>query len=308
MTEKIILDTDIGSDVDDALALLYCLNSKELDLKGITTVYGDVITRAKIAKKIVDNSLYEVPVYVGEGIPIRSGRDGVWHTGREGDGALSELEMSMPFESIGIQGNAVEYLIEEISSNKGEYNLVSIGALTNAARALEKNSDLEKYIKHHYIMGGGLSYPEPLDFDNFVQSKTSEHNFFCDIEAAKIVLNSNIPKTLIPLDITTKTGICRKEFNKLHKNGDVGKIVDRLVDEWFNYRDDVFGRKVSYTCMHDPLTLMAITHPDIISYRKLLISVDYSGVTLVGEGNDVNVGVSVDHNRFKKVFLDAIKC
>jgi len=88
---KALLDTDIGSDVDDALALLLLLRLNEPELVGLTTVYGDVRTRAKVARKILDAAEVDAPVHCGAGKPIRT-NEAIWHSGTEGSGVLSRLE------------------------------------------------------------------------------------------------------------------------------------------------------------------------------------------------------------------------
>ncbi len=136
--QRLLLDTDIGSDVDDALALLYAIKHPQISLEGVTTVYGKTDIRAKIAKKILNYAeMSEVPVIAGYQNPIRSGMP-IWHTEREGEGILNSKEYLASLESMNIGDNAADFLIDKIMSHPGEYNIVTIGALTNLAKAVEK--------------------------------------------------------------------------------------------------------------------------------------------------------------------------
>jgi len=309
--EKILLDTDIGSDVDDALALLFALKSPDISVEGVTTVYGKTNLRAKIAQKIIDYAGCSIPVYAGESTPIRTGYPIIWHTGREGEGILDDVEMYT--NKLDIKENAVDFLIEKIMNNPKEMNLVTIGALTNIAKVFTKEPKTQDYLKHIYIMGGSIAFPEEFQPNKFNYNTNPEHNINCDIDAAQIVFNSRTAKTILPIDVTAKTPILRDEFNYLKDIGELEKSVGSLVDVWFNYRDDVFEKHVEYTCMHDPLTVAAINHPYLLKSVKVPISVNNDGNTKIIQSNEeennynkVNLCYDVDQERFKKLFLDTI--
>jgi len=294
MVKKIILDTDIGSDVDDSYALLYAVKSDDLELKSVTTVYGKTGLRAKLARKLLDCVDCDVPIYAGESNPMSSNYDSVWHTGLEGVGVLDEQDFASSLEDMCIRDDAPQYLIDEIMKDEEGLEIVSIGALTNVARALQINPKIKSKIKHHYIMGGMFSRPN------------AEHNIACDVGAAQIVFSNDYPKTLIPLDITLETGIEREELYDL-KNGDsLQKSVAKLTDVWFDYRGEAFGKGVDSTCMHDPLTLAVINHPELIDVERLNLKVNDKGVITLGGDCTINIGARIDRIKFKKHFLETI--
>ena len=107
---KILFDTDIGSDVDDALALLLLLQMPSVELVGVTTVYGKVDIRAKVAKKILNAAQRDVPVVTGAAEPLHSNEQ-VWHTGTEGRGVLTAEEVAMPPERMGIVEGAADFIV-----------------------------------------------------------------------------------------------------------------------------------------------------------------------------------------------------
>ncbi|MBT4165449.1 nucleoside hydrolase [archaeon] len=294
MVKKIIFDSDIGSDVDDAYALLYAVKSDDLELQAVTTVYGKTDLRARLARKLLYYAgLEKIRVCVGESEPIRSVRE-VWHTGLEGKGVLEEEDFAYSLRERGIQENAPKFLVDEIMNECGKSTIVSIGALTNVARALRMKPEIKSKIEHHYIMGGcfGENYPE--------------HNIACDVRAAQIVFSNDYPKTLIPLDITSKTDIGREELYDLRKGDKLQRAVSKLSDVWFSYKNRYPGEEASSTCMHDPLTLAVINHPELVESKVESVKVDEEGVTYFGGNCPVNVGIGINEEKFKEHFLDVI--
>ncbi|MFH1682694.1 MAG: nucleoside hydrolase [Candidatus Woesearchaeota archaeon] len=306
MKEKILIDTDLGSDVDDALALLFALKSPRLSLEGITTVYGKTDLRAKIAKKMVDYADADIPVYAGAGNPLTPNTF-IWHTGREGEGILAPEEYLKPLAGMEIGADAADFLIKKVMSAPHQYNLVTIGGLTNIAQMLLKEPRTEGKIKHIYMMGGAISFPEELDLEKIIPASEPEHNIRCDIEAARIVFNSKTPKTLLPIDTTAKVPIDREDFEYLHGKGPCEDAVKKMVDVWFDYRDGHFGRRVGYTCMHDPLTVAAVVYPSLLKQKEMPLIVDSQGLTQISEqGKPVNLCYDVDRYKFRRIFLETI--
>lgn len=310
--EPILLDTDIGTDVDDALALLFALKCPRLSLEGVTTVYACADLRAKIARKLLAT--------IGRGnIPVHSGisqpstpHTPLLGTGREGEGILNEEEFTMPLERFGVGNCAVDFLVEKIMSRPGYYNVAAIGALSNLAAALHKEPTLEQNIKHLYIMGGALYFPEHLnqyilENRNIGFGTNPEYNIACDRNAARQVFASRISKTIFPLDVTASTPIRREEFNFLGKMGAAEQHVRAMVDVWFDYRDKQFGERVNFTCMHDPLTLAAVVFPEIVQYQELRLAVNELGLLYYDAKAPISkVACSIDYTMFKKIFLDAL--
>src|SRR5260370_33585306 len=142
----VILDTDVGSDVDDILALVMLAKAPELDLVGITTVYGDTILRAKIARPTCH--MLERPdldIIPGAPKPI-SGRQVYW-AGHEGEG-IPDLETI----SIDSAKQAEAYLVEKATALAGELEILGIGPLTNIAKASGLSADFAKQAKQRYTI------------------------------------------------------------------------------------------------------------------------------------------------------------
>jgi purine nucleosidase len=182
---KLVIDTDIGTDIDDALALLMLLKFPEEDfeLLGLTTVYGYSHLRAAVAERIVrafegDRGVkISLPILAGESTPLGTHRE-VWHTGTEGLGVLSEREISelkgradfdvsnglspSPITRGSSRGHeAASWIAEQMMSNPGEVTLVGLGSLTNIAVALELEPAMASRVGRLVYMGMGNRFWKP---------------------------------------------------------------------------------------------------------------------------------------------------
>ena len=185
MPTRIILDTDIGTDVDDCLALAVILGSPEVQLAGVTCVYGDVGLRARMVKKLLGlYGLRGIPILRGESEPLLGLRPVYWE-GHEGQG-LVEPEDETQDES----EDAVGFIIRTVLENPGKIQLLAIGPLTNVALAIKREPRVVHDLGGLMIMGGVMRGPTSLDLPYV------EHNIRCDPEAAHIVLASGAPITL----------------------------------------------------------------------------------------------------------------
>lgn len=261
---KVILDTDIGTDVDDALALAVLLGSKEVDLVGITTVYGDTQLRAKIAMRICELVNRSIKTFVGESLPI-SGRE-VWISGQEGKN-YKDLER-FNAESQG----AVEYLIETFTSNPNSINLIAIGPLTNIARAIQSSQNFENTVKHLWVMGG-----------DFSQSRV-EHNFKCDLDAARIVFESKIPISILDLPSSQKTIIRSDEIEQIGKSPNLGSLLHSEIISWIKPRNQ------DWTIPHDPIAALALLTPELFETSSVgHVTIDADGLSFWNESESGNV-------------------
>ena len=233
---KVILDTDIGTDVDDELALAILLGSKDVDFIGITTVYGDVCLRSQIAMSLCSMVNREIPTYMGEDKTI-SGRE-VWMSGSEGKN-FKDLDSFTPQPT-----SAVDFLVNAVITQPDSIDVIAIGPLTNIAQAIESNQDFEKKVKRVWIMGG-----------DFTQSSV-EHNFKCDIDAARIVLESDIPISILDLPSSQKTIIRMNEIEQIRSALVFGTILYSEIMSWIEPRNQ------DWTIPHDPIATLAMLTPE----------------------------------------------
>jgi len=261
---KIILDTDIGTDVDDALALAVLLGSKDVDLIGITTVYGNTRLRSQIAMSLCSMAIRDIPTFMGNDKTI-SGRE-VWMSGLEGKN-FKDLHSFTPQSKA-----AADYLVEEVTAQPGSINLIAIGPLTNVAQAIQSSKDFEKCVKRVWIMGG-----------DFTQSRV-EHNIKCDVDAAKVVLESKLPISILDLPHSQKTIINMEEIEEISKAPVFGTLLHAEIISWIE------PRKQDWTIPHDPIAILSLLNPEFFETSAAgQVRIDPDGFSFWNESPNGNV-------------------
>jgi purine nucleosidase len=310
---KFILDTDIGSDIDDAMALLLCLKLPDLELAAVTTVYNCPEIRAKIVKKMVDLAEADIPVGCGIGRPMDD-IPFIWQTGLEGQGFLEETEFLSTLDADGIHEDGLELLVEAAKENPG-IEVVSIGPLTNIAKAIQDDPGFKDCVSRIWTMIGGATYPNPipeggLRSGEWYHAKRS-HNVHCDIEAAGIVLDSGIPVTMVGNDVTTKVKIDLEGIERIEKEGSLlNKGVVSMMRVWLDYRSRIFKRPVTWTCLHDALVVaeamgLKFTEKEPVDVRLLD---DGSTVVKLNPESKHRVCTEVRTVDFRTWYLDRAAC
>lgn len=261
MSTRVILDTDIGTDVDDCLALAFMLGSGAFEFEGITTVYGDVELRARMIRQLLKlRGGAPVDIRLGVSKPLLGLRDIYWE-GHEGQG-LIEHDSGEPFPA----EHAADFIIRTVMENPGQIHLLAIGPLTNVALAMIKEPKLAENLQHLTIMGGVMRGPESLDY------WVVEHNIRCDPEAAHVVFSSGAPMTLVPLDVTLKTKVKTTDLSGFDR---VGTPFHSAIGDQLR-RYPRFASAGS-TFLHDPLAAAVIADPSLVQLTPAHVAVELSG-------------------------------
>lgn len=196
----IILDLDTG--IDDALALAYALGSPEVELLGVTTVYGNVKVEQSVRNTLAILDLLghpEVPVFIGESHSSTTDSYDVPEISAfiHGKNGIGEAEIFDSERTASEQG-AVDFIIEAIHTYGKDLCYIPTGPLTNLAAAINKDASIVSEVGHVVMMGGALTV-------NGNVSSAAEANVWKDPEAADLVFKSGIPLTMVGLDVTLKT-------------------------------------------------------------------------------------------------------
>jgi purine nucleosidase len=261
---KVILDTDIGTDVDDALALAVLLGSKEVDLIGITTVYGDAQLRSTIAMHLCSLKNRSIPTFIGESKPI-SGRE-IWMSGSEGKN-FKDLDSFTPQTT-----SAVDFLVGTVVAQPKSVDVIAIGPLTNIAQAIQVERDFVEKVKRVWIMGG-----------DFTQSRV-EHNFKCDIDAARIVMESNVPISILDLPSSQKTIIRMEEIEQIRNAPVFGTLLYSEIMSWIQPRNQ------DWTIPHDPIAALSLLAPEFFESSPTgKAKIDSEGMSFWNESPGGNV-------------------
>lgn len=262
MPTRVVFDTDLGTDVDDCLALALILGSPELALEGITCVHGAVGLRARMARKLLGlRGRADVPVMVGVEQPIL-GRRPIYWPGHEGTGLLGPEDEALEPDP----EPAVDYLVRVVMANPGQIHLLAVGPLTNVALAFLAEPRLGANLAHLTIMGGALRGPDRLELPY------GEHNIVLDPEAAEIVLAAGAPTTLVPLDVTTRVAIRPEGAARIRAGGTpFHEAVAGQVEVY-----PPFAAR-GWTNLHDPLAAAVVVRPDLVAFRDLHVDVETEG-------------------------------
>lgn len=262
MATRLILDTDIGTDVDDCLALAVILGSPELQLEGVTCVYGDVALRARMVLKLLHLAgRKDIPVMTGAAETLLGLREIFW-PGHEGQGLLDPNDHA--FEPS--REHAVEYLVRSVMEAPGEIHLLAVGPLTNIALAFRREPLMASNLAHLTIMGGAIRGPESLHL------KVAEHNFLCDPEAAHVVMSAGAPTTLVPLDVTTRVEIRRDDIARIQAGGSA--FHDAVADQVARYPRFA---ETGATYLHDPLAAAILIEPDLVTLTNAHVAIETHG-------------------------------
>ncbi len=235
----IILDTDIGTDVDDAFALAMAVREPEIELLGVTTVYGDVSLRARMARKLLNLlGRPDIPVAAGLGQPLHDGKNLYWG-GWEGKGFLTPADTDLPYDP----RPGVDLMRDLILQSSEKVTLVGIGPLTNLGVLIRDYPDCHPKIKEIILMAGSLA------------EKDEEWNVQCDPEAARILLTSDLPIKLGTRHFVNQPWLTQDDRAKLAAEGDdVVQVLVRLFDTFLSHKTR------THSPMYDPVTLsMAFT-------------------------------------------------
>lgn len=282
--QKIIIDTDIGDDVDDAFALALAVKSPELEILGVTTTFGDTEARAKIVDRFLGEVGHpEIPVLAGQPTATKNPMSQKpYGTGRF-------IEAS--------HADAVNFLLDQIHQHPGEITLIAIGPLMNVGAAIDKDAATFRKLKRIVLMGGSvrrgygdLGYTPPV-------SPMPEWNILNDIPSAQKLFTSGVPLYVMPLDSTQlKMDEVKRAF--LFTQGT--PVTDQLTVLYH-----LWGQQTP--TLFDPMTIAFALKPDLCPIQPLHIRVDEKGFTREEPGAP-NAQVCLDSNSedFFKFYLKRV--
>lgn len=234
----IILDTDIGSDIDDSFVLAYLLNKADVELELISTVSGQSSLRAELVEKLTALKGKKIRIIAGSEKDLCGS-------------AMPQDCCQMQDLAVGLKsynGDYIEEIYELLKKKPGQIDLLAIGPLTNIAKLLMVHPDALLLAKALTIMGTGAS-------DHL------EWNIFNDPRAAEIVFRAKHRKLVIfPSDMTMKT-YSHKSYLKDHLRGEYSFLLNAMADNWFK-------RDHEYFHYHDPLAAVSILHPQMFDLQK----------------------------------------
>jgi inosine-uridine nucleoside N-ribohydrolase len=255
--EKVIIDTDIGDDVDDAFALALAVKSPELEILGVTTTFGETDVRAQI----VDRFFGEIG---RAGIPVMAGKA---TTTKNPMSQRRYAEQGRITKSS--HGDAVEFILDQIRKHPGEITLIGIGPLMNVGAAIDRDAATFKKQKRVVIMGGSIrrGYGD-LGYNEHVPPMP-EWNILNDVPSAQKLFSSGVPLYVMPLDSTQlKLDEVKRAF--LFTRGTA--VTDQLAILYHLWAQET-------PTLFDPMAVAFVLKPELCPVTPLHIRVDEKGYT-----------------------------
>ncbi|MFN8379148.1 MAG: nucleoside hydrolase [Anaerolineae bacterium] len=270
MPRKIVIDTDPG--VDDAMAIFYALKSPELEVLGLTTIFGNAHTdqcTMNALRLLEIAGRPDIPVAGGAPRPLVApfGGPADFVHGRDGQG---NTFLPPPSTSpVGV--HAAQFLIDTVMSDPGNVTIVALGPLTNVAMALLLKPDLASHIREIVLMGGSAFVPGNV-------SPAAEANIHNDPEAADIVFGAGCPVTMVGLDVTMRIQMSAADLDLFGTFSDApSQHVARIMPFYLDFYRQISGR--NEIVVHDSTTITWLLHPELFTVRTLPVRVETEGMS-----------------------------
>lgn len=258
----VIIDTDPGH--DDSLAIMLAVKSNMFNIHAITTVAGNstienTTRNARFILKLLGRE--DIPIYSGSEKPLK--RDlvkAVVH----GESGLEGLD---PKNEPNLTGDAVERILSIVERCPNKIILITLGPLTNVAKAIQKDPTIMSKLKEIVIMGGAIRVSGN-------KNRVAEFNIFVDSEAADIVFRFPVKKTLIPLDACNHVKLSLADFGQIN-NESLKEPILSMVKPYIENISVDEGVKAALMC--DPLTVYSVMNPDVCIKNDYNILIETKG-------------------------------
>lgn len=298
---KLVIDTDPG--IDDAMAILYAARTPELDLLGLTTIFGNVTVdiATRNALRLVEMAGLDIPVARGAAGPLVRPQDPpTAHVhGAEGFGSVPPTE---PAGKV-VAEDAADFLCRMAREHKGELVVCAVGPITNLAEAARRDPQFAGNLAGIVVMGGAVYAPGNI-------TPFAEANTFKDPHALSEVIGSGARVTLVGLDVTLKVLCTEPDFAAL-RDSDT-EFGPFLYDAAAFYLDFYSSIGLSGCGLHDPAAIIACHRPDLFEIRPVPLKVTEDGEQIgrtapaaSGDAPVVDVCVDADMDAVKARFMAA---
>ncbi|MCG7518457.1 nucleoside hydrolase [Ruegeria sp. Ofav3-42] len=298
---KLIIDTDPG--IDDAMAIAYAAAAPEIELIGLTTVFGNthVDQSSRNARFLLHKLGLDAPV--AEGAPYPRGADAHAPSkhvhGPEGFGDITEI----PQVGSNHTRTAAEFLVDQARAHKGELVVCAVGPLTNIADAMKLDPEFARNIKRLVIMGGAVYCPGNI-------TEHAEANIYHDVQAADAVFASPADTVLVGLDVTLKTLYETADFEALAKrSAGMGAFLRDISKFYLKFYKDIGG--LEGCGLHDSTAVIACTHAPMFDMVETGLRVAVDGPEIGATRPDparpkVRVCRDVDGEGVVSLFTDRV--
>lgn len=285
--QKVIIDTDIGDDVDDAFAVALALQSPEIKIVGITSAWGDTKLRARLLDRFLHETGHnDIPVAIGI------------EKHHPPEAAFSQARWAEAGPPAKAHPAAVDFLLEQVRRQPGEITLVAIAPLTNIGAAIDRDTATFRRLKRVVMMGGSVyrGYDDPGGTAKNTPDR--EYNIAMDVQAAQKLFQSGVPLYVMPLDSTQlKLDEAKRELVFTRST----RLTDALALLYLQWSR---GTRLQTPTMFDPMAVAYVMAPELCPTQLLRIVVDDEGFTRPEPGEpNAQVCLQSDPSKFFDFFL-----
>jgi purine nucleosidase len=289
--EKIIIDTDIGDDIDDAFAIALALRTPQLNILGITTDYGDVEGKGKILDRLLGEvGRSDIPVAVGIPNTVDSAVIGsLVSQKRYGEGGHF-ARVSHP--------KAVDFILDQIRRYPDGITLVTLGPLPNIGAIIDKSPEIFRKLKRIVMMGGWIAPIKP-EYGYAPETQPGpEWNIKGDISASQKLFQSGVPLYVMPLDSTIRLSLDEVKRGIIFWQGTpLTDALTLLYHQWGGHTP----------VLSDAMTIAYILNPKLCAVQPMHILIDDKGFTHVGAGApNAQVCMHSDADGFFRLFMSRL--
>jgi inosine-uridine nucleoside N-ribohydrolase len=252
MPIKVLLDTDIGSDIDDAVCLVYLLAQPECELLGITTVTGQAEKRAMLASALCKVAGKQVPIFPGVERPLLTPQ-------RQRQAPQAAALQKWDHDPSFPRGQAVEFMRQTIHQHPGEIILLTIGPLTNVALLFAVDSEIPSLLKGLVMMCGVFTNRLP-------GAGPLEWNAICDPHATAMVYQADVRlHRSVGLDVTRQVTLSAEQVRQRFHTDPLRPVLD-FAEVWFRSRPII--------TFHDPLAAATVFDPQLCAFERGTVQVE----------------------------------
>jgi purine nucleosidase len=304
VTISLILDTDIGTDVDDALALAFALRHPGIELRAVTTVSGDTVRRARIAKKLLllagrDDIEVAAGARGEQSQPQRSAEAG------HEDAMLGDVAGDLTLST----RDGVTLLLEECEAGRCE--VATVGMQSNVAAALERDPGFAHDVARLAVMGGVFA---PVRFLGAELPPSIDHNLNVDQPASLRALSAGIPTLYVPGDVTMGSWLMAHHLERLRRGDALCRELARQIDIWqahLRRRSLGFIPEDHVCLLHDPLTVACTVDRRYVTAETMRVTVAmHEGCVRTfidpAAGHEAEVVTSLDAPGFAEFWLETV--
>jgi purine nucleosidase len=290
LVQSVIIDTDIGGDIDDAYAVGLALQSPEFKILGIMTEFEATTLRARLVDRFLsETGRSEIPVAAG--IPKRETPDSALNDARYAE--RGPVGKTYP--------NAGNFLLEQIRLHPHEITLIAIGPETNIGAAIDQDIETFRKLKRVVIMGGSVYRGYNVNDTYLIDHSPSlEYNIAMDPKAAQKLFTSGVPLYVMPVDATQMKLEELRKAEIFSASTPMTDALTLMTEDWSN------GLERTPT-LNDAMAVAYALDPDLCPTTSLKLFVDASGATKVGQGTpNAHVCLHSDQGQFFDFYMPRI--